>query len=219
MSWVHSVEDEFEAVQPLFQYVFDNSDDTVTFDAKAFDPNNPEFELEGWFNLADYDGTLFSQNISDSSSGREFQIYKISSGIKLVAGGSLRTILNDATKHNQEGLWNIKLYGNAVDGFDIDVSFNGELQATTGWTNIGSTFEPGALPKLAARSSGTNSANSSLLGGTIKDFKFWRGGDRTTGELVIDLPINEGPEQIVTNRAVSLVATANNFDTANWSER
>lgn len=200
-----------------YEYSFDDTDDYITFDAKVFDPANPQFELEGWFDLANYDGTLFSQNMSNSSSGREFQIYKISSGIKLVVGGSLRTLLTDPALLNQAGLWGFKLYGDAVDGFHIDVSFNGELLDTVNWSSVGSVTEANAMPMLAGRSAGAVGVAGSFHGGVIKNFKFWQ-GDKATGQLLIDLPLNEGAAASIENLAASGPnATAHNFNPERWT--
>lgn len=208
-----------DPVLPTYVYNFDNVDDYITLDEKIFDPTNPEFELEGYFDLENYDGTLISQNISSTSGNREFQIYKTtSSGIKLVVGGSLRTILNDGTLHNQNGKWTIKLYGNSTDGFDIDVSFNDVLLNTTGWSDVGDAVEAGALPMIAGRSAGSPGTSSSLLGGDIYDLKFWQGGNRATGTLVLDMPINEGGAGSVDNYAGTATATAHNFDSSRWTQ-
>lgn len=202
-----------------YTYNFDNVDDYITLDEKIFDPSNPEFELEGYFDLENYDGTLISQNISSTSGNREFQIYKTtSSGIKLVVGGSLRTILNDGALHNQNGKWTIKLYGNSTDGFDIDVSFNDVLLNTTGWSDVGDAVEAGALPMIAGRSAGSPGTSSSLLGGDIYNLKFWQGGNRATGTLVLDMPINEGGAGSVDNYAGTATATAHNFDSSRWTQ-
>lgn len=205
-----------DVVVPIYEYQFDNVDDVITFDEKVYDPANPAFELEGYFDLANYDGTLFSQNTSSSSGSREFQLYKTtSSGLRIYLGGSLRTLEN--TNHNQAGLWCVKLYGNATDGWDFDISLDGVLLGTVGWSAIGSATEPGALPVLAGRSDNAADAFSSLLGGVIKNFKFWK-GDRETGELLIDLPINEGGAGVVENYAGTATATANNFNPENWTQ-
>lgn len=202
-----------------YEYSFDNVDDYVVADTKVFDLANPEFELEGYFDLENYDGTLFSQNVSSTSGEREFQIYKLTSGgIKLVVGGSLRTILNDGALHNQKGLWVIRLYGNSVDGFNIDVKLDGVLLSTTGWSSVGADSEPTALPMLAGRTAGSSGGVSSLLGGVIKDFKFWKGGDRDTGSLVLDLPINEGPAGNVTNLVGSILVSAVGFNSERWTQ-
>lgn len=195
---------------PKLQYNFDNVDDVIQYNAKYWRADAPDFELQFEADLTP-SGTLFAQNLSSTSSQREFQLYKVSSGLKLVMGGSLRTIVSDADMLKGFAHWRIVYENGRVKTYK-----NGtEVKSVT--ASVGTATEPSATFMIGARKGSGGASYSSYFTGTICNVKMWYSGTSTTGRLLLDSPVDDGPGSTeIKNLGGYGTGTPLNFNDERW---
>jgi len=66
---------------------------------------------------------------------------------------------------------------------------------------------------------GSANSASKFFNGSLRDLKIWSGGDRTTGELIVDMPLDDGYANNPTARnTVGADGAFVNMTEASWSE-
>lgn len=173
---------------------------------------NESYYIEGRWDL-DTTGTLVSQNISGSTSSREFQIYTQNGIIHTVLGG-VDNIMPDAVSGSP-------LLGVEHDAVarTLKAFVDGVLVSTKTGVTIGGARESTAKLLLGARHAGSNTQYGFRKPGICQDFKMWTGGNKTTGTLVRDIPVDDGFSANPTIRdRVAADGEAIGFTAGTWAE-
>ena len=132
-----------------------------------------EFQLLG---DVDITGTFVSQNVSSTSSAREFQIFQNNQPVQVILGGAINTLATTLTS----GVWRIKF-----DGVDIQVIKDGAVIETF-TPSIGSLSEPSATFTMCMRHDGTNSTYGFHYEGVMANVVIRNTSDQITNDYLID---------------------------------
>lgn len=156
----------------------------------TIDLDNPDFELEGWFDLSGT-GTLWSQSTSTVSGNRELHAFTVdSTSITILLGGTPHMFALSETVKQDVALWGVK-----VDVTNVTLFKNGG-QIGQLPTSIGAAREPTATFKVGARGAGDDDTYGFYLDSQVKNQKVWTGGDRNTGTLVLDMVVDDNSDVI-----------------------
>lgn len=167
------------------QYNFDNIDDVIRYNARYWNPDAPTFELQFDADLTP-SGTIVAQNLSSTSSEREFQLYKVSTGLKLVIGGITTTLVSNAETLKGFAHWRIVYENGRVVTYKDGIKV-GDVTAT-----VGTARESGATFTIGARTGTGGNSYASYFSGVIRNVKMWYAGTSTTGRLLLNSPIDDG---------------------------
>ena len=159
------------------------------------DATDPSFSLEAYFDPS-VTGTIVSQNVSNSGSGRELHIsISSSNAVSLLIGGANFTLPPSG----------VGLYRVDFDGSNYTL-FKDGTQIGSVSASIGTAREPSAEFRVGARNDGLGGA-AYTYNGTIKDVKFWVNGTKSTGDLVLDSALDDN-SNIIANAASPVNANA-----------
>jgi len=181
----------------------------------GIDLGSLDCELEGYFDLTGT-GTLFAQNISSSNGLKEFQIYTSAiDTITFILGGDQNAITLGASVKQDTALWGFRFLASQV------TIYKNGVELVTDTVSIGADREPTATFTINGRHDDGQSTYGFFLGGESRDHKVWIGGDRNTGTLVRDYPVDDGwvSNPTIRELANNQDGTAISFTEAAWSER
>lgn len=172
------------------------------------------FYFEGVWDL-DSTGTLVSQNISGPTDNREFQFYQQSGSLTAVLGGQATRVASGLSGSPKLGVERDRATG------DIMTYVDGELHATKSSVIVGAAREALATLVLSARHDSDLTSYGFRKPGIVKNFKLWTGGNKTTGNLVRNVPVDDGFSSNPTIQdltGASKNGEAIGFTAGTWSE-
>lgn len=140
------------------------------------------------------DTTIIQQAIANGSSTSEFRINTLPSGaIRLTKGGTSISLLVSGSGFLGLGHWSIKYDANTGDNTISKYNDSTEQYDVLNTINspTGLIREPTAGITIASNDNGTRADT-----GIMADVKFYVNGDRDTGTLVLDMPINDNSATI-----------------------
>lgn len=182
----------------------------------GIDVDNLDIEIEGYLDLTSNAGTMWSQNTLNTFVSREFHIFVNGGNTIQINLGGQSTLISIGATVREPALWGVRLVNTTA------IAYKNGVQIGTGTVTIGASREPTATFKVNAR--GANAGvYGFFLGGESRDHKVWVGGDRNTGTLVLDMPIDDGfiSNPVIRNAADPSGLTdgvAVNFTSDTWSE-
>jgi len=206
------------ATGKICRYFFSFAGDGMITTARRWNPDavDASFEILFYNDVSvALDTTIFQQSALNNVSLTELRINTLPSGaIRLTKGGASISILTSSAPELGIGNWSIKYnastgdntiskYNTVTDVYDVINTIN---RAT------GTAREPAAGIVIANNLDGSHPDI-----GVMSDVKFFIDGDRSTGTLVLDMPINDNSTIIKDNSATAINGTLTT-GTGSWFE-
>ena len=177
----------------ICRYFFSFAGDGMITTARRWNPDaaDASFVLEFYNDTeAKPISVILSQTNTNTTADTEFKLETLSTGmLRLVKGGNTTTLLPIGSPDAGLGLWRIE-YNNSTLENRI---YKDDILIDTKIDNIGAGRNPTASIFISNRMSGGNGDI-----GVMADVKFWINSDKKeTGDLVLDMPINDNSNTIV----------------------
>ena len=200
------------------RYFFSFNGDGMITTARRWNPDavNASFEILFYNDTSvALDTTIFQQSAVNNVASTELRINTLPSGaVRLTKGGTSISILTPSSPALGLGNWSIKY--DAGTGDNIISKYN----TTTDQYDIINTINSatGAAREPAAGIVISNNLDGSHADvGVMADVKMFIEGDRNTGTLVLDMPINDNSTIIKDNSATAINGSLT-AGTGSWVE-